>query len=75
MAYCTKIYKHVGYCSQLWSVFNVGEIQKLGVAYNYSFRRLFEMPARCSAGEICVCNNVPTFDMLIRRSVDIGLGL
>ena len=64
MSYCTNLY-----CVQLWSVYTAGQLQKLRVAYNNSFRRLFKLPFRCSASEMFVYNAVPTLDMLIRKSV------
>ena len=64
ISYCTSMY-----CAHLWSGFNLGQIKKLKVAYNNSFRRLFRLPFRCSASEMFVENDVPAFDILIRRNV------
>ena len=64
VSYCTNMY-----CANLWSRFSLGQIQKLKVAYNKSFRKLFKLPARCSASEMFVHRNVPTFDILMRRNV------
>ena len=64
VSYCTSMY-----CAHLWSQFSLAQIQKLRVAYNNSFRKIFQLPARCSASEMFVYNQVPTFDMLIRRYV------
>ena len=64
ISYCTNMY-----CFQLWSQFTLAQMQKLRVAYNNIFRRFFRLPPRCSASEMFVHSDVPTLDMLLRKSV------
>ena len=64
VSYCTGMY-----CAQLWSQYNADQLQKLRVAYNNTFRRLFKLPSRCSASNMFLQNNIPTFDMIMRRTI------
>ena len=64
VAYCTSMY-----CAQLWSQYNADQLQKLRVAYNNTFRRFFRLPRRCSASSMFLYNNIPTFDMIMRRNI------
>jgi len=43
--------------------------RKLNVAYNDAFRQLLQEPRWCSASQLFVLNNVPTFSANIRKLV------
>ena len=62
LAYCTNFY-----CAHLWSDFSRSQLQRVRVAYNNAFRRFFRLPTRCSISEAFIRNNVPTFEMLLRK--------
>ena len=67
-AYCTSMYT-----SQLWSKFKNSSLNKVKVAYNNIIRLFFNM-SRFEDGRIfsvsnfSVCNNIPTFDALLRKN-------
>jgi len=42
---------------------------KLNVAYNDAFRQLLQQPRWCSASQLFVLNNVPTFSANVRKLV------
>ena len=63
-SYCMSMYG-----CQLWSSFLCSSIKRIRVAYNNSFRILHGIPRYISAREKQVCNDITTFDALIRKSV------
>ena len=64
ISYCTNIY-----CASLWSRFTIRQLQTVKVAYNNAFRRFFKVPVRSSVSAAYVNLFVPSFDMLMRKSV------
>ena len=63
-AYCTNVY-----CASLWGNYTCSIYKKIKVAYNNAFRFLFRYDKRCSASNMFVTNNVPTFECLLRKLV------
>ena len=63
-AYCTNFY-----CCSLWSSFSLSTISKMRVAYNNVVRRLLGYSRRDSASNMFVTNNLPSFDVLLRRNI------
>jgi len=58
-AYCTPLYG-----CQLWCSMFQYSYRKLNVAYNDVFRQLLQQPRWCSASQLFVLNNVPTFSAI-----------
>jgi len=63
-AYCTPLYG-----CQLWCSMFQYSYRKLKVAYNDAFRQLLQQPRWCSASQLFVLNNVPTFSANMRKLV------
>ena len=60
------------YCSsmcacQLWNNFLSSSLKRIHVAYNNSFRFLYELARYVSAREQQVLNNITTFDAILRK--------
>ena len=63
-SFCTSFY-----CSQLWCSYSVQVYKKMNAAYNNAYRFLLGFGKMCSASHILTCNNIVTFDSLLRRNV------
>ena len=63
-AYCAPVYG-----CQLWCSMCQYSHRKLHVAYNDGFRQLLHESRWCSASQLFVANNVPSFDAKIRKLV------
>ena len=46
---------------------HLGTFRKLNDAYSHAFRQLLQEPRRCSASQLFMSNNVPTFSADIRK--------
>ena len=42
---------------------------KIRVAYNNLYRKIVHVPPRCCASKMCVDNNIPYFEALLRKEV------
>ena len=63
-SFCTNLY-----CCHLWSNFKLSSYNKIRVAYNNCFRRLFSLSRRCSASAMFVTFSVLSFGELMRKCV------
>ena len=63
-AFCTTMY-----CCSLWTVYNDYMMNRVKVAYNNLFRKLFSLPYDCSASEMFVNNRVKTFVHIRRAAI------
>ena len=61
--YCVNMY-----CSSLWCNYSNTQLARVKVAYNNSFRYLMGLPRHCSASEMFVNSNVPSFDAKLRQN-------
>ena len=63
-SYCSSIY-----LSFLWCKFTKSTLRSITVAYNNSFRILFQLPRFCSASAMFAMNSVLSFDALCRKQI------
>ena len=63
-SFCTNMY-----CSSIWSSYTKKKMNSLRVAYNNAFRITMGYTRDCSASAMFVCNNIPTFEALRRKSM------
>ena len=63
-SFCTNLY-----CCHLWSNFKISSYNKIRVAYNNCFRRLFNLSRRCSASSMFVFFSVLSFGELMRKCI------
>ena len=61
--YCTTLY-----CSSLWAKFTQVNIRELQVCYNNAFRKCMGLPRHCSASQMFVTSNVPSFFEYYRKT-------
>ena len=61
-AYCSNIY-----CCSLWFRYTQNVYHRLRVAYNNSCRILLGLPMRCSASQMLVYSEVPSFGEIVRK--------
>ena len=61
--YCTNIYG-----LSVWCNFNNRNFDVNKVCYNNSLRFLFNLDRFCSASEMFVCRNIPSFNEIIRKN-------
>ena len=66
-AYCGSFY-----CCSLWCVYTDKMLNRIRVAYNNTFRKLFGLPRDCSASEMFVQRRVSHF-LHVRRSAMFSL--
>ena len=64
-----KSYLGNSYCSQLWANVKSAKLHKLKIAYNNSFRILFNLPRICSISSMFVSIGIPSYDEFSRREV------
>ena len=62
-----KVCWHNTYASQLWCNFRKSCMQRLGVAYDFGCRALYNLPRRASDSSHQVQCNIPTFEALLRK--------
>ena len=55
------------YCSYLWTQFNKSTLSNIRVAYNDLYRNILHVSRRISASEMFVKNNIPNFELLLRK--------
>jgi len=69
-ANCTAMYG-----CQLWCSMYQYSYRKLHVAYNDGFRKLLHEPRWCSASQLFVANDVPSFDanIFVNRCIHCGV--
>ena len=57
------------YGSDLWCRFLQSSMNRIRVAYNNTYRILFNLPKDVSISSLMVLNNIPTFQSLIRKNM------
>jgi len=67
--YLFKTYFSTVYCNSLWAPVKRDMWEKLKVAYNDSFRLIFNLSRRCSASQMFVQNRINDFNAMRRASV------
>ena len=63
-AFCANFY-----CGSLWWEYRSGDLRNIKMAYNRVFRNLFKLNRDSSIRENLVLHNLPTFEIILRRSV------
>ena len=63
-AYCSSFY-----CGHIWYNFTQASMSKVRVAYKQIYRRFFNLSKFDSISYDMICNNVDTFDAIIRKSI------
>ena len=56
------------YCSQLWTQYNINSFNKIKVAYNDVYRKLFGIKRGISLSQEYLFNNVDCLKVLLRKS-------
>ena len=56
------------YCCYLWTAYNKSTFDKLRVAFNNAYRRVLNLPWRCSASVMYANNSIQNFEAVIRKS-------
>jgi hypothetical protein len=64
-AFCTNMY-----CCHLWTSYTKAAMNKLRVAYNNCFRRLFKLDLACSASGMFVEHGVSSFGEVLRNMIN-----
>ena len=62
--YCSNMY-----CSQLWCNYRNSVMQKLKVTYHNAMRWLCNLPSNCSASNMLVSRDLPSFEALRRKYI------
>ena len=55
------------YCSYIWTQFNKSTLSRIRVAYNDLYRNILHVSRRIGASEMFVKNNIPNFELLLRK--------
>ena len=63
-SYCSSFY-----CGHIWYNFTQASMSKVRVAYKQIYRRFFNLSKFDSISYDMICNNVDTFDAIIRKSI------
>ena len=63
-SYCSSFY-----CGHIWYNFTLASMSKVRVAYKQIYRRFFNLSKFDSISYDMICNNVDTFDAIIRKSI------
>ena len=56
------------YCCYLWTAYKKSTFDKLRVAFNNAYRRVLNLPWRCSASAMYANNSIQNFEAAIRKS-------
>ena len=56
------------YCCYLWTAYKKSTFDKLRVAFNNAYRRVLNLPWRCSASAMYANNSIQNFEAVIRKS-------
>ena len=56
------------YCRYLWTAYKKSTVDKLRVAYNNTYRRVLNLPWRCSASAMYANFNIQNFEAVKRKS-------
>ena len=63
-SYCSSFY-----CGHIWNNFTQASMSKVRVAYKQIYRRFVNLSKFDSISYDMICNNVDTFDAIIRKSI------
>lgn len=58
------------YCTSLWQKYRKSSMDSLKSTYNRAFRQVFKLPTICSISENFVRRRIPSFQELIRKSIN-----